>query len=217
MPQTVVNTDQDDIERFDVTARTWDDNPMHTTLAQAVYEAIAHKVPLLGTQRSLDLGCGTGILTTLIAPYLGKVLAIDSSQAMLDVAKRKLLKLGLSNVTCERRDFSTSLPEGPFDFVFSSMALHHVADVSQLLVRLHRIMAPGGRFAFADLADINEPAGAKQASRPTLRGFEQDELFEWLILAGFRSIGIRCVCHFKKSMPDGSTRDYPVLLATGHA
>lgn len=207
-------TSRANVTHFDTVAATWEDNPLRTALAQAVANAILETVPLAGTERAMEFGCGTGLVTGLLAPSTGHVLAIDSSPGMLDVLRRKLQQLGIGNVEPREADLAQQMPAGPFDFVFSSMTLHHIEDVAGLVARVYDALAPGGRIAFADL--VTEDGSFHAASVPGVmhRGFEAAELERWLEDAGFADVRTRIAHRIGKTQTDGSTREYPVLLVT---
>ena len=53
---------------FDAVASTWEADPGHTALARAVANEILEAVPLVGTGQAMEFGCGTGLVTGLLAP-----------------------------------------------------------------------------------------------------------------------------------------------------
>lgn len=101
----------------------------------------------------LELGCGTGNLTRLLLDRFSEatVEAVDLSAEILEQARRRL---GESpRLTATHADMQTlERPEGRFDLVVSSIALHHLDDEAkaELLRRVHRWLTPGGTLAFCD-------------------------------------------------------------------
>jgi ubiquinone/menaquinone biosynthesis C-methylase UbiE len=201
-------------ERFNSIAATFDDNPKRVDLARAVASAILDAVPLTGRERAMELGCGTGLVTALLASNLGCVLAVDGSGRMLDVRRRKLHELELQNVEPLEGDLANQLPTGPFDLIFSSMTLHHIEDVKELFVRIFSRLGQGGRVAFADLALEDGTFHPEDVPGVMHHGFEATELLRWLETAGFVDLQVRTAHVIKKTRADGSTREYPVLLVT---
>jgi ubiquinone/menaquinone biosynthesis C-methylase UbiE len=202
-------------ERFDSIAATFDDNSTRIALARAVASAIIEEIPLDGGERAMELGCGTGLVTALLASNLAHVLAVDGSAGMLDVLRRKLHDLGIQNVESLEADLANQMPKGPFDLIFSSMTLHHIEDVERLFVRIYDQLAPGGRVAFADLALEDGTFHAEDVPGVMHHGFEAAELLHWLEAAKFVDLQVRTAHVIEKTRADGSMREYPVLLVTG--
>jgi trans-aconitate methyltransferase len=87
----------------------------------------------------LDLGCGDGALTELIAATGAIVTGVDASAAMVEAARDRGLRV-------DHHD-ATALPySNEFDAVFSNAALHWIRNASAVLTGIHRSLRPGGRF-----------------------------------------------------------------------
>ncbi|HTM26946.1 MAG TPA: class I SAM-dependent methyltransferase [Vicinamibacterales bacterium] len=104
----------------------------------------------------LDVGCGTGTLAVLIGrvhPGVD-VIGVDPDPKALARAERKAARARVA-VRFERA-FADALPfaDGAFDRVFSSMMFHHVPkeDKAGALADIRRVIRPGGRLEFLDLA-----------------------------------------------------------------
>src|SRR5262245_4251550 len=74
----------------------------------------------------LDVGCGTGSLAVMMARNGARVLGIDTSEPMLEVARQRVAREGLAD-RVELRRLSAmeidTLPRGAFDFVVSTLVL----------------------------------------------------------------------------------------------
>jgi ubiquinone/menaquinone biosynthesis C-methylase UbiE len=104
-------------------------------------------------QRVLDLGCGTGYPAILAAGAVGSegsVTAIDLSEEMLSVARRKAAGMGITNITFKAGDVS-ALGFGPecFDAVLSRFCLMFLPDLAGTLAEIARVLKPGGYLAAA--------------------------------------------------------------------
>lgn len=97
--------------------------------------------------RALDLGCGTGHHATLLARRFRHVDAIDLSGPMIELAQAQR---PLPNITYRQADLHDVGNAGRYDFVFSSMTLHHVPDLHAALSQIGSLLAPGGHMALAD-------------------------------------------------------------------
>jgi len=95
--------------------------------------------PLQG-ERILDLGCGTGHLTHLIAHAGARVIGIDKSQAMIERARAAYPDLDFRVMLATDFHFDT-----PFDAVFSNATLHWVLDKEAAIDHIYQCLRPGGR------------------------------------------------------------------------
>jgi trans-aconitate methyltransferase len=95
--------------------------------------------PLPG-ERVLDLGCGTGQLTSEIAARGASVLGLDLSPAMIEEARRKFPALGFTAGDARCLDF-----QDQFDAVFSNAALHWIPQAERVVSGVARALRPGGR------------------------------------------------------------------------
>lgn len=91
----------------------------------------------------LDAGCGMGRHARMLAPHVGRLVALDFSAA-IDQAAQTLA--ASPNVACIQADL-TNPPFHPaaFDFVYSLGVLHHLQDTAGALKGLIRLVKPGGR------------------------------------------------------------------------
>jgi ubiquinone/menaquinone biosynthesis C-methylase UbiE len=114
-----------------------------------------------GPNEVLELGCGTGRLTALLAVrYSGASLtAVDAAPQMVEIARNRLLdSLGAQ----QRVSFVVSLfeemnlPVHGYDLIASNMSLHHIADKAPFYRRLHDALRPGCFLVFGD--ELNSAA-----------------------------------------------------------
>ncbi|MDD3650411.1 class I SAM-dependent methyltransferase [Immundisolibacter sp.] len=203
------------LDRFNAMAAEWDDSPLRAGIARAVAGAIADTLPLHGGMRALEYGCGTGLVSVLLADRLGHIVAADVAPAMLDVLDAKCRRAGLSNIEPRRLDLTVDPPPAErFDLVFSSMTLHHIEDVPALLGTLTQMLAAGGWLALADLD--REDGGFHGGPMPGVfhLGFERAWLMDRLRDLGLDDVTARTAHVARKPGPDGMPRDYPIFLAT---
>lgn len=92
-------------------------------------------------ERILDVGCGTGHLTKLIAEAGAEVVGVDSAPAMIEAAHAAYPDINF--VVADAAHFSF---KEPFDAVFSNAALHWVTEAERAVVCMAQSLKPGGRF-----------------------------------------------------------------------
>lgn len=96
--------------------------------------------------RVLDCAAGTGTFSLAAAEKAASVLCTDQSPAMLDRARKKAKKRGLTNVSFALRDVTAlSDPDGSFEAVIAANVLHLLSQPEKAVRELWRVTAPGGR------------------------------------------------------------------------
>ena len=112
------------------------------------WKTLRPMLPDFTGKRVLDLGCGYGWHAFYAAENgAEKVLGIDLSEKMLAVAREKNT---FPNVRFARGAMEdVRFPDGSFDAVLSSLALHYVKDYAELVSRVYRWLTPGGAFVFS--------------------------------------------------------------------
>jgi ArsR family transcriptional regulator len=97
-----------------------------------------------------DLGCGSGRVTAMVAPFVARVIAVDPSPAMLDVARARLV--GERNVTLAGGTLEDlPIDDATLDVALVLHVLHHVGDPVRALAEAARTLVPGGRLVVADM------------------------------------------------------------------
>ncbi len=98
---------------------------------------------------ALDIGCGTGRFSRLLAARAEQVLGIDFSANMIDAARRQ--SSGIANLSFERADVLTwDWPVGHFDCIASIATLHHLP-MAEVLTRMKAALRPAGALIVLDL------------------------------------------------------------------
>ncbi|HUO23710.1 MAG TPA: methyltransferase domain-containing protein [Caulobacteraceae bacterium] len=170
-------------DRFGAAAETYGEA---ARVQRRIAEALARDIlaePIAARARVLELGCGGGLLTALVAPALDPDLwvASDIAPAMLGVLGRTVTHGAVARVAMDAE--APCMAPG-FDLVCSSLTLQWLADPARALARWRALVRPGGILAFATLLEGSfgewraalKAAGAPQPqpSLPTL-----DALLSW--------------------------------------
>jgi 2-polyprenyl-6-hydroxyphenyl methylase / 3-demethylubiquinone-9 3-methyltransferase len=148
MNSNAPNADPAELAKFSALAQSWWDpsgpsKPLHD-LNPLRHEYIARRVDLAAA-RLVDVGCGGGILCESLARAGARVMGVDLSQAVLDVAELHALESGLQieyrAVAAEA--LAVSAPGG-FDAVTCMEMLEHVPDPAATLQALATLVRPQG-------------------------------------------------------------------------
>ncbi|MFM9859384.1 trans-aconitate 2-methyltransferase [Pseudoxanthobacter sp. M-2] len=117
-------------------------------------DLLAH-VPLETARRIIDMGCGPGNSTELLAARFpaATVTGVDSSPEMLAAASKRLPHLAF-----EHADLTTWMPAGPVHLLYANAVFQWVPDHLAVLVRLMGALAPGGVLAVQMPDNLGEPS-----------------------------------------------------------
>jgi trans-aconitate 2-methyltransferase len=108
---------------------------------------VLERLPLAGSERVMDAGCGTGRVTEGLAERLpdGHVIALDGSSAMVAEARARLAQFG-DRIEYVVADLASPLPiDDPVDAVLSTATFHWVPDHDALFRNLAAVTRPTGR------------------------------------------------------------------------
>lgn len=151
-------------EDWDDQAGGWDDNDDVRAYAAQAFATLSEHVPPPGQgyRRVLDFGCGTGLLTEKLAPVAEDIVAIDTSQKMIDVLHAK--QIGNVTAICgeiaEIAASSSKFGERKFNLIVASSVCGFLADYEATLGTLAGFLCPGGHFVQWDwMASASEPSG----------------------------------------------------------
>lgn len=95
----------------------------------------------------MDYGCGTGAISIEIANQVKRVHAIDISNKMLDIAKRKADEQGIDNVEfIQSTIFDERFKKESFDLILAIGLLHLLKENKRSIERVTELLKPGGLF-----------------------------------------------------------------------
>ncbi len=135
-----------------------------------------------------DLGCGTGQMSAALAPFVGRLVAVDRSGEMLQAARRRLRDAPNAEV---RRGELEALPiaDGELDLATLLLVLHHLPDPAAALGEAARVLKPGGRLLLADMLPHDREEYRQQMGHVWL-GFGDEQIQRLLAAAGFGRVRI---------------------------
>jgi arsenite methyltransferase len=156
----------------------------------------------------LDLGSGAGLDVLLSARRVspgGHAYGVDMTDEMLALANANREKSGVTNATFLKGTIeNVPLPDASVDVVISNCVINLAEDKSSVIKEAFRVLRPGGRFAVADMVEIDTLAPAIKKSLDQWAGcisgtIPVDEYRAALVSAGFEDPEFEI--HATQSMP----------------
>jgi ubiquinone/menaquinone biosynthesis C-methylase UbiE len=118
---------------------------------QALRRAFLEDIPFPEQAHVLEVGCGTGVLTRVIARHaaVAEVVGVDPAGSLLDKARE--LSAGQANIRYQEAD-GRELPfdDGSFEVVIFDSTLCHIPGPEAALAEAYRVLRPGGTLAAFD-------------------------------------------------------------------
>ncbi|SHM38307.1 Tetratricopeptide repeat-containing protein [Caldanaerovirga acetigignens] len=134
-------------------------------------------VASLCTGDVLEIGCGSGDLSSYISMYGNRVFGIDIDPVAVEIARFKVWHFGLSDCFFDVIDANTNdipIPDSSFDTVVLAEVLEHVKDPLKVLMEAKRLCKSGGKII------VSVPNGYRILSPDYLHIFNLDVLKELL-------------------------------------
>jgi len=152
---------------------------------KGVAEMLLHLLPPLVIA---DLGAGEGTLSELLAQRAETVIAVDSSEKMVEFGAGQARKHGVRNLEYRKGDLeSLPIEAETVDVALFSQSLHHAQHPRRAVEEAYRVLKPGGRIVILDLARHHFEE-ARELYADLWLGFTEVELDTFLRQAGFRNI-----------------------------
>jgi SAM-dependent methyltransferase len=134
-----------------------------------------------------DLGCGSGHVSALLAPFVARVIGVDASAEMLAQAGARLAHVGDVQLRAGELEH-IPIADGELDAAVISLVLHHAPDPRRVLGEAHRVLRTGGRLLLVDLAPHDEDY--RERFGHVWMGFSETQVNEWLLDAGFTGVRV---------------------------
>ncbi|HEY1750119.1 MAG TPA: glycosyltransferase [Caulobacteraceae bacterium] len=131
---------------FDEVDRRFVESARHFAHDQRPFDRIIPFADLAG-RKVLEVGCGAGFHTELIAGAGAEVTAIDLSPRAVEVTRGRAALKGFA-ADIREQDVETLDADGAYDFIWSWGVLHHSSRTGLALRKLHRALKPGGQLRF---------------------------------------------------------------------
>lgn len=166
----------------------------------------------------LEIGCGTGLLSFMLAPHVRSLIGVDTADGMISAFNIKLANLPtehpnlcsvnhfLTNPDAHELQSAAALlathrgeePKPPyeyrFDLVVSHLTLHHIPSMPAILQTMHQCLRHGGVVALTDYEDFGPEAVPFHpvSKRPGVErhGIKKKEIEEMLLGTGFNEVRV---------------------------
>jgi ubiquinone/menaquinone biosynthesis C-methylase UbiE len=169
---------QKEIAFFDRHAAADDYDVFAPQATARIVDAFVALTQLAPPARVIDLGCGSGAFTALLAGRGYDSFGLDISARLIELGRRKHPEIGFVTGDIERLPF----PAASFDGVLLSGVVHHFPDPRACAAEVFRVLRPGGRFMAFDPNRMNpamwlyrdrsspfySPVGVTENERPVL-------------------------------------------------
>jgi len=193
---------------FDIQAKEWDNDPSKIERAKVFADQISGFIKQNNNLRALEFGCGTGALSFQLKDFFKTITLADSSQGMIDVLNAKIKQTGITNFFPLKIDEDNNIDTiGNFDVIYTSMTMHHVLDIEEVITKFNSILTPKG---YLCIADLEKEDGSFHDQHPNFighNGFHREELTTILNRCGF-VVEYYNVCFAVKK----ELKEYPVFM-----
>ena len=202
------------INEFDTKALTWDDNPQFVERSEKIANKIRKQIPLNNRMTGFEYGCGTGLISFNLMPYLKHITLADNSDGMLEVLRNKIQNHAVTTMDVIKTDLITdAIPEKKFDLIFTALTLHHINDVEAIIKRFYTMISKAGFLAVADLD--KEDATFHGPEFTGHKGFERHAMKMLFVNAGFKNIKVSTCYVINRMNEHNENTAYPMFLMTG--
>ncbi len=171
---------------FDNVAQNWD-SMRSSFFSESVRERALTAAGVQAGAVAADLGAGSGFVTEALLKAGLRVVAVDQSQAMLEVMQSKFAGQALTTYLGSAE--ALPLPDGSVEFAFANMYLHHVEDPARAIQEMARILKPGGKLVITDL-DSHDFTFLREEHHDRWMGFAREEVAGWFELAGLTQVRV---------------------------
>lgn len=201
-------------EYFDQMAKCFDSDPMKIQRAQEFAASIRNEIEISPNFTGFEYGCGTGLVSFFLQPFMKKIVLADNSPGMLEELNKKIATNNISNMSALNLDLVCDAVSeeltGQFNVIFTLMTMHHILDIASVVKRFYSLLTQPGYLCIGDLE--KEDGSFHGRDFVGHNGFDRKELTDILSAAGFINIRFQEFFQMKKSVGDGKMRTFPLFF-----
>ncbi|MGI1659687.1 MAG: class I SAM-dependent DNA methyltransferase [Desulfitobacterium sp.] len=200
---------------FSIEATNWD-NERRVKRAKIIADEIIKSIQIDEQYRALEFGCGTGLVSFNLIDKFKHITLIDTSKGMIDTLNLKIQALKVKNMTAIQVDanFDSHIQGEKFDVIYTSMALHHVIDITTILNKLFSLLNENGYLCIIELVEDDGSFHKLETDFDGHNGFNQNKLKDLLVESGFKCVETNTFYKDVKVI-DGSEVNYSLFHMVG--
>lgn len=100
----------------------------------------------------MEYGCATGLISFHLYDRFKKLTLIDSEEKMINIVRKKVINHNISNIILIRKDLTKEKYNvEKFDVIFTSLTLHHIVDVKNMIKTFYSMLNKNGILIIIDL------------------------------------------------------------------
>lgn len=200
---------------FDDKAKEWEKNPLMVERALILAKEIKEFIKPNKTMTALDFGCGTGLLSFFLKDTFKNITLTDTSEGMLEVLKNKIKTEGIENFNPLKLNLTNNeylKIKNKFDVIYTSMTLHHIDNIDDILKKFYALLNNKGYIAIADLDKEDGRFHSHLDEFKGHLGFEKGNFENLLIKNGFIIKKYKTIMEIEKTFDKNEIKKYPVFL-----
>ncbi|MEW8957209.1 class I SAM-dependent methyltransferase [Clostridium sp.] len=199
---------------FNEEAKQWD-NDFRIKRAKIVSEEIKKSIKIEKDYKALDFGCGTGLVSFNLYDVFNSIDLLDNSEGMIEVLNYKIKEKGINNMKAICGEVNKGIIlENKYDIIYTSMALHHIENIQEVLKSLIRLLRENGALCIVDLDEEDGGFHKNYKDFNGHNGFNQEEVKGILCELGLKDVQSRTFYYGEKII-DGEKINYSLFSMIG--
>ena len=195
---------------FDNTAKEWD-TPRRIERAKIISKEISRSLDNIKIKSAMEFGCGTGLISFNLVDKIKNLTLIDNSEEMIQVVNKKISDFNFKNVKSICDNITDMKINDTYDVIYSSMSLHHIVDVKDLINKLYKLINNNGVLCIVDLNEEDGRFHKNEEGFNGHNGFNQQWLRKVVEEVGFKNVTSRTFYNGRKNI-DGEEVPYSLFI-----